>query len=97
MEYAMVQVIENRADIEGRVLAIKADAERPDHRLVTIDVGAVASVQGYPNLFASAHGKSVDLYLPAELAKPLQIGSAVRCRIRRAGPTIVFAERCTPN
>jgi hypothetical protein len=97
MEYVMVQVIENRADIEGRVLAVKADAERPDHRLVTIEVGAAVPVEGYPNLFPSAQGKSLDVYLPADLAKALQIGSALRCRIRRAGPTIVFAERCTPN
>jgi len=40
MEHAMVQAIENRADIEGRVLGVKSDAVRRDHRLVTIEVDA---------------------------------------------------------
>src|SRR5215216_1430059 len=97
MEQAMVQVIENRADIEGRVLSVRSDAARPDHRLVTIEVGAALPVEGYPNLFASASGKQLDVVLPAELAQPLQIGAAVRCRIRRAGPTTVLGERCTPR
>jgi hypothetical protein len=94
VEHAMVQVIENRADIDGQVVAVKSDAARPGHRVVTIDVGAAAPVEGYPNLFASAPGKQLDIVLPIELAKPLQVGAAVRCRIRLAGPTTVFGERC---
>ena len=91
----MVQVIENRADVEGRVLAIKSDSARPNHRLVTLQVGATAPVEGYPNLFASTPGKQLDVFLPAELAKQLHVGSAVRCRIRRAGPATVFGEHCS--
>jgi hypothetical protein len=91
---AMVQVIENRTDIDGRVVAVKSDAARPDHRIVTIDVGAAIPVEGYPNLFANALGKQLDIVLPKELAEPLQVGAAVRCRIRRAGPTTVFGDRC---
>jgi len=90
----MVQVIENRADIDGRVVAVKSDAARPDHRIVTVDIGAAAPVEVYPNLFANALGKQLDIVLPAELAEPLQIGAAVRCRIRLAGPAVVFGERC---
>src|SRR3954454_24625041 len=95
MEYAMVQAIENRADIEGRILAIKPDAARPEHRLVTVEVSAASPVEGYPNLFASNTGSPLDVILPAHLAMPLKIGAMVRCRIRRAGPTAVFAENCT--
>ena len=90
----MVQVIENRADIDGRVVAVKSDAARPDHRIVTVDIGAAAPVEVYPNLFANALGKQLDIVLPAELAESLQIGAAVRCRIRLAGPAVVFGERC---
>jgi hypothetical protein len=93
----MVQVIENRADIDGRVLAIKPDAARSEHRLVTIEVGGTTAVEGYPNLFANASGSQLDVILPADLAKPLKIGTAVRCRIRRGGPATVFAEHCTPR
>ena len=93
----MVQVIENRADIEGRLLAIKPDASRPDHKIVTIEVGAASAVEGYPNMFASASGSQLEMIVPADLAKPLKVGAAVRCRIRRAGPAAVFAEACTPR
>lgn len=90
----MVQAVENRSDIEGRVLAIKADETRPEHRLITIAVGAVTPVEGYPNLFASIPGSSIDVILPADLATPLKVGGTVRCRIRRTGPSAVFAESC---
>lgn len=93
----MVQVIENRADIHGRLLAIKPDATRPDHKLVTIEVGATTPVEGYPNLFSSASGSQLDVIMPADLAEPLKIGTAVRCRIRRAGPTTVIADHCKPR
>src|SRR6478672_5288219 len=95
MEYAMVQAVENRADIEGRILSIMPDTARPEHRLVTIEVSAATPVDGYPNLFARTSGSSLDVILPAHLAMPLKIGAMVRCRIRRAAPTAVFAENCT--
>jgi hypothetical protein len=96
-EYAMVQVVENRADIDGRVLAVRPDTVRADHHVVTVDVGAAAPVEGYPNLFASAPGKQLEIVLPAALAKPLQVGTVVRCRVRRAGPTTVIGDHCTPR
>lgn len=91
----MVQAIENRADLVGRILAIKPDAARPKHRLVTVEVSAANPVEGYPNLFASTTGSPLEVILPAHLAAPLKIGAIVSCRIRRAGPTSVFAENCT--
>jgi hypothetical protein len=93
----MVQVIENRADIEARVLAIKPDTSRPEHRLVTVEVGSTQAVEGYPNLFAKTPGSQIDLIVPAEAATPLKVGAAVRCRIRRGGPNAVFAEQCKPQ
>jgi hypothetical protein len=95
LDYAMVQVIENRADVDGRVVEIKSDADRPEHKIVTIEIGSTTEVAGYPNLFGSVAGKRLDVVLPAELAKDIKAGSAVRCRIRRAGPTTVLGERCS--
>jgi hypothetical protein len=92
----LVQVVENRADIEGRVLSVQTDEKRPEHRLVTIAVGATAAVEGYAHLFAEAVGKPLDVILPASMAESLNAGSIVRCRVRRTGPFTVFAERCTP-
>jgi hypothetical protein len=97
MEQAVVQVIENRADIDGRVLAVAPIAGRPDHRLVTIEVSGVSAIEGYPNLFASAPGTRLEVVLPAALAETLRVGGKVGCRIRRGGPTAVIGERCTPQ
>lgn len=90
----MVQVIENRAEIEGRVLAVTPDPTRPDYHVVTVDVSAAAPVENYPNLFANAQGKRLEIVLPAVLTKTLRIGATVRCRIRRAGPTTVMGDHC---
>jgi hypothetical protein len=95
MEFTMVQAIENRADIEGRVVAIEPDAERPQQSLVTIEVGAVKSVEGYPNMFGKSSGSPLVVILPASLAKSLKPGATVHCRIRRAGPATVIGESCS--
>jgi hypothetical protein len=90
----MVQVIENRADIEGRVVALASDQVRPGHRLMTIEVAAASPVKGYPNLFTSALGKSIDIVVPSGQAAALQVGAIVRCRVRRADPSTVIGEHC---
>ena len=91
----MVQAIDNRADIEGRVVAIKPDTERTQHSLVTIEVGAVKSVEGYPNMFGKSAGTPLVVSLPANLVKSLKAGATVHCRVRRAGPATVIGESCS--
>src|SRR5262249_57062349 len=86
MSIPMVQVVENRADIDGRVLAVAPIADRPEHRLVTIEVSGVSPVEGYANLFTGAPGTRLDVILPAALARTLRVGGSVGCRIRRGGP-----------
>jgi hypothetical protein len=94
MEQAVVQVIENRADIKGRVLAVAPIAERPDHRLVTIEVSGVSSVEGYANMFGSAPGTRLDVVVSTTQADVLRVGAKVGCRMRRGSPTIVVADNC---
>lgn len=97
LELAMVQVIENRADVDGSVLAVAPIVDRPEHRLVTIAVSGVSAVEGFPNLFAGAPGTKLDVVLPAALAETLRVGAKVGCRIRRGGPTVVIGDHCTPR
>jgi hypothetical protein len=94
MEQAVVQVIENKADIKGRVLSVAALAEWPDHRLVAVEVSGVSPVEGYANLFAGAPGTRLDVIVPASQADALRIGANIDCRIRRGGPTIVIGDHC---
>lgn len=91
----MIQVVENRADIEGVVLAVSPDAQRAGHSLVTVEVRAVANVASYPNLFADAVGTRLEMVATPDAAAALGIGKSVRCRIRRTGPAAVLAEHCS--
>jgi hypothetical protein len=91
----MVQVIENRAEIEGQLVALRDDESRPGHKRITIAVRAVQPVESYPNLLGEVAGKTVELVVPADAARTLEVGSAMRCRARRAGPTTLFAENCS--
>ena len=54
----MVQIIENRADVDGTVVAIRPAQERLGFHLVTLDVKAAAPVEGYQNLFAQVPKKA---------------------------------------
>ena len=90
----MVQIIENRADVDGTVVAIRPVQERLGFHLVTLDVKAAAPVEGYQNLFAHAPGERLDVLVP-EVWGRMKAGDAVRCRIRLAAPKTIFAEQCT--
>jgi hypothetical protein len=93
----MVQVIENRADIEGRVLAVRPDPDRPQHNIVTIVADIIASVGDYPNMFSKSSGSPLAVILPAHLTEHLRPGEIVLCRLRRTSPTTVVGESCRPK
>src|SRR5262245_65162025 len=95
MELAMVQMIENRAEIEGRLLTIQDDESRPGHKRATIAVAAVRPVESYPNLLQGSVGQTIEVVIRADAARSLEPGNSLRCRARRTGPTTVFAESCT--
>jgi hypothetical protein len=97
MEMVMVQVVENRADIAGRIQAMRADPERPDYRIVTIEVHSATPVEGYANMFAGAAGTRLEILVAADQAGPLAPGKSIKCRIRRGGPATVFGDSCTTD
>jgi hypothetical protein len=97
LEMPMVQVVENRADIAGRIRAMRADPERESYRIVTIEVHTAAPVEGYANMFSAAAGAPLDVLVASDQAQALAPGKSVRCRIRRSGPTTVFADSCTTD
>ena len=74
---------------------MRADPERPDYRIVIIEVHGTASVEGYANMFAAAPGTRLEVLIAADQAQALAPGKSVRCRIRRSGPTTVFGDSCT--
>ncbi len=89
-----MQVIENRSDVTGRVTGVSPHPTLPDHSLLTVQLDDVAPVEGFANLFDAARGKTIDVAVSRERAKQLGLrpGDSVVARIRRAGPTSVFAD-----
>jgi hypothetical protein len=90
----MVQAIENWAELHGRLVAVQDDQSRPGHKLASIEVRTVQTVPPYPNLLQEATGKTIEVVLPDDVARSLQLGSNLRCRARRSSPTIVYAASC---
>jgi hypothetical protein len=89
----MTQVLENRADLEGQVMACRAD-ERPGVQCATLAVDGVQAVASYPNLLASASGRRLDVLVPDTVGAP-QPGLRLAMRVKRTSRTTVFAETCT--
>lgn len=93
----MVQAIENRAQVEGEVRRVETDTARPGHARVTIRVGNVRPVGGFPNLFKDALGGDLDVVLPQDAAQNLRVGTRVHGWIRRASPFTVVGEDFAPH
>jgi hypothetical protein len=91
----MVQVIENWAELDGRLLAMQDDESRPGHKRVSLEVRAVRPVAPYPNLLQEAAGKTIEVILPDDVARSLELGSDLRCRARKSGPMTVYAASCS--
>jgi len=94
---AMVQVVENRADLEGELLDIRPDPDRPGHKRLTVAVSSVREVESFPNLLGGVRGTRTEIVVPDDQAGALKPGTTVRCRARRAGPMVVYAESCAPT
>ena len=85
------QAIENQAIIVGTLRDLSGNETLPSHTVATVDVEAVSSVPGYPNLFAWTVGHPVQVNVPAEKATFNQrVGEKVSWRVKRTGPTTAF-------
>lgn len=86
-----VQIIENWADIVGRVTAVKPHPTLKDYVLVEIQVDQVTAVAGFANLFADAVGHTMIVNVAATPDHPaLQNSRPLRWRIRKGGPDSAF-------
>jgi hypothetical protein len=88
----MVQAIENRADLDGKLLSIAPDNTRPGHVCAVVAVTSAAPVEGYANMFGEAAGSQLEVIVPSDKAGALRVGEPVSLRIRRVGPTTVLGE-----
>jgi hypothetical protein len=89
-----VQVVENWALIEGKIVAIGPNADLDNYLSATIEVTQVTPINGYPNLFSWAIGKQITVNIPAAKASELSLaaGDKISARVRKSGPTSAFAD-----
>lgn len=87
-----VQIVENWSDITGEVRSYQPSPDVTGFMAVELDVEKVSPVEGFPNLLEHLKGKSLVVFMPEELVKPLNInlGDTIACRVRRAALDRVF-------
>lgn len=90
----MVQVIENRAELVGRVTAIAPHPTLAEHDIVTVAADSVVDVAGYPNLVRPRAAKPIAVTVPHACVAALALsnGDHVAMRVRLSGPTSVMAD-----
>src|SRR5258705_13151854 len=88
-----VQIIENRADIEGTIREIAPHKELPNQYTIKFDVDRVQPVDGMANLMTWAKGLSIEVTVPADevTKRSLARGQKVTLRVKQAGPMSVVA------
>jgi hypothetical protein len=89
----MVQMIENWSDVEATVVAVETSGAIEGHGTLRLEIGAVAPVEGFADLMADYPGRTVDVQVRRALLDRLdpQPGDRLRLRLRRGGPTAIFA------
>jgi hypothetical protein len=90
----MVQSIDNRTNLHGRVRGRRADPDRPGWELLDIDVVQADPVPGLPNLLSQTVGSTITVSVTADLLPPGDLrGALLRLRAYRGGPDAVLTEK----
>lgn len=87
----MVQVVENWAVLEGRVVTTGPSDRGRQWRVVTVRPDSVQAVPGYPNLVGK-QPHPLQVMCRAAEAVGLEAGDRVRARLRLAGPATVATD-----
>lgn len=88
----MVQIVENWADIEGRVDQVAPAPDDPSMVAVSVALDMADDVEGFRNLLADSRGSVVTVLLRSDIAseRGLVPGTRLVARARRSGPDRTF-------
>lgn len=93
----MVQVIENRTDIEGVIRSRSAHPTLEAFDVLEVEVKAAQPVEGYADLLSSRVRSVIELNVKRSLLSAGDIdGWRIRCRAYVGGPGEIFAEPDPP-
>lgn len=85
-----MQIVENWAEVRGRVEAVRRE---PDADRVRLDVRVLEAepVEGFPNLLSGAVGEVIPVDgAPGDALREVREGDVVRGRVRKAGGARFF-------
>lgn len=92
MDQAMVQIVENHAEIAGTLLDVVPSADRPGFIVLRIQVSEAHQIENWPNMFVHDVGKTIEVLAressDAAAARP----GPIRLKVKKGGPATVFAE-----
>ena len=88
----MVQIVENHAEISGTLLCVAAVPERPGFVGLSIKVEAAYAIGDWPNLFERNIGEIVEVLAREDSAVAIAKPGPVKLRVKKGGPTTIFAE-----
>jgi hypothetical protein len=89
----MVQVVENRTDIEGVVRARLPHPALDTFDVLQVEVTAARPVEGVADILSSRLGSVIELNVKRSLLPGDDIsGHRIRCRAYVGGPGEIFAE-----
>jgi len=72
---------------------VQPSTELPEHVEAEVHVNSASAVEGFANLLADSAGKTVHVYVRQGTAaeQRLKPGAEVHLRLRRGGPSKIFA------
>ena len=89
-----MQVVENYADIRGKIVSAAPHATHGGFAEMEIELSQADSVAAFPNLFADRVGTTLKVNIPNDQLDSLQTlaGRQVSARIKLSGPNTAFAQ-----
>ena len=93
MDAAMVQIVENHAEISGELVSTAPDPSRPGYVTLMVTVRGTGAVEGWPDFFERDVGQTIAIVArEGSAATAVRPGDPVRLSVRKAGPALSFAE-----
>ena len=89
----MVQVIENRTDLDGMILERRSHPTLETYDVLVVDVRRATPVPGYADLLSQHAGGQIEMSVKRDLLPTSNIdGWTIHSRARMAGPGVIMAE-----
>jgi hypothetical protein len=90
----MVQMIENWADIDGKLVSSEWEDQVGNYCSVRVHIDKVKGVRGFANLLQDAIDSEIKVYVPLDRTKAIQVynGRHIRWRVSLADPLTVIMQ-----